>query len=196
MKNVSLLFVAALYAAPVCVAAVSRETVNGEYVITVNAGDADETLTSADIAALGTTVNLVKRGEGRLIIESDLAGWVGEARIEAGYLQVRHQGALGYTGKDAASGGLVVKDGGTLEIDGTVIKGSTDAVLSCKKYTLEGTGVGGTAGAVYLFGNNSYWYGSGTVVFTGDTTFKADKNDRQLDMRNGLFNFNGHTIMR
>lgn len=192
MKKACCLLAVALAAVPVCFSAVG-ELVGGEYVVSVASG-VDVTLDAGDISSLGANVNLVKKGLGRLIIASDLVGWVGEARIEEGYLRVRHLGALGYTDKDATSGGLVVKNGGTLEIDGSVIMNNNATVLSCKKYTLEGTGVGGTAGAVYVYNGSSYWYGTGKLVFTGDTTFKADRNDRQLDMRYGPVDFNGHTI--
>ncbi len=47
--------------------------------LTVNAGDPDVTLNSDEASALGTTVNLVKGGEGRMIVSTDLAGqnWKG-----------------------------------------------------------------------------------------------------------------------
>ena len=96
-------------------AAQQGEMIGGEYVVTVAADAADVTLNGDDVSALGSNVNLVKKGEGRLVIDRDLVAWVGELRIEAGYVRTKHAGACGHTVYNAASGGVVVKNGGTIE---------------------------------------------------------------------------------
>lgn len=177
-------------------AAQQGEMIGGEYVITVAADAADVTLNGDDVSALGSNVNLVKKGEGRLVIARDLAGWVGELRVEAGYVKADHAGACGHTAYNAASGGVVVKNGGTIEINGNVLDNSSNN-MACKKWQLEGAGVGGTAGAVRLLNKSTYWYGAGAMKFTDDTTFTASASSLQLDMRGGntaSIDFGGHTI--
>lgn len=177
-------------------AAQQGEMIDNEYVITVAAGAADVTLNSDDVTALGSNVNLVKKGEGRLVIDRDLAGWVGELRVEAGYLQGKHPGAFGYAAANAASGGVVVTNGATVEIDGNFINNSNNQNATCKKWTIGGSGVGGTAGAIRLLNKASYWYnGSGTLKFVSDTTITGSSTGIQLDVRSGgSVECGGHTI--
>ena len=61
MKNLFAFGIAVLCAVGTCFAAQQGAIVNGEYVITVAAGDPDVTLNADDATALGTTVNLVKK---------------------------------------------------------------------------------------------------------------------------------------
>ncbi len=86
MKNLFAFGIAVLCAVGTCFAAQQGAIVNGEYVITVAAGDPDVTLNADDATALGTTVNLVKKGDGRLIVSTDLSAqsWKGAVRVEAG----------------------------------------------------------------------------------------------------------------
>lgn len=187
--------VCALAGAFVAEAAQQGTMVGGEYVMSVPSGDV--TLNTDDIAALGTGVSLVKQGEGRLVIASDLVGWTGELRIEAGYVRAQHVGAMGYALDTATRGGVVVKSGGTLEIDGAQLpSGGSKTYAQCHRYFLEGTGVGGTAGAIRLINASSYWCGSPiVVVLTGDTTFTADSAARQLDIRYApKYDMGGHTL--
>lgn len=168
---------------------------NGAYVVTVDSGDA--TLGAEDVSALGTSVTLVKRGAGRLVIACDLAGWTGELRVEAGYLRAQHTGAMGYAAASATSGGVVVKAGGTLELDGSVMQaGANKPYAACGRYLLEGSGVDGTAGAVRLINASSYWAGSNiAILLTGDTTFTADRPERQLDIRyTARYDMGGHAV--
>ena len=102
MKNLFAFGIAVLCAVGTCFAAQQGSMVNGEYVITVAAGDPDVTLNADDATALGTTVNLVKKGEGRLIVSTDLSAqnWKGAVRVEAGYFKPTVAGACGT--RDAA----------------------------------------------------------------------------------------------
>lgn len=192
------IFSACLVAGVLVVCGAQQGTmVGGEYVVSVPSGDV--TLNADDVSALGTSTTLVKQGVGRLVIASDLVGWTGELRIEAGYVRAQHVGAMGYAVATATSGGVVVKSGGTLELDGSVIKSGTGTGVpyaKCQRYLVEGTGVDGTAGAVRLINASSYWTGGYiALILTGDVTFTADNTARQLDIRNmTYYDMNGHTV--
>ena len=90
--------------------------VAADVTITVNDSDPDRTLTAADIAGLGASDNLVKKGGGRLIIDSAVfdSSWAGAVKVDEGYLRVAHVDALG----PAGAKGAAVADGATIEFDG------------------------------------------------------------------------------
>ena len=146
MKNLFAFGIAVLCAVGTCFAAQQGAIVNGEYVITVAAGDPDVTLNADDATALGTSVNLVKKGEGRLIVSTDLSAqnWKGAVRVEAGYFKPTVAGACGT--RDAA--GLEIQSGATCEY-------ATTAYMTCRTLKFGGAGVGGTQGAIRLGVNNN-----------------------------------------
>ena len=117
MKRAMIVLAAASMAATCGFAAQQGAMVNGEYVITVAAGDPDVTLNADDATALGMTVNLVKKGDGRLIVSTDLSAqnWKGAVRVEAGYFKPTVAGACGT--RDAA--GLEIQSGATCEYAAT-----------------------------------------------------------------------------
>ena len=116
--------------------AVDAET-GASYAVTVAAGT-DVTLSAEDAAALGTDVDLVKRGAGRLVIATNLRaqGWAGELRVEEGYLRAREVGALGTAAK-----GTVVSDGATFEVDGSAVGVNTSGFVSGEPFTITGRGM-------------------------------------------------------
>lgn len=146
MKSWSVVGIAVLCAVGTCFAAQQGAIVNGEYVITVAAGDPDVTLNADDATALGTTVNLVKKGEGRLIVSTDLSAqnWKGAVRVETGYFKPTVAGACGT--RDAA--GLEIQSGATCEY-------ATTAYMTCRTLKFGGAGVGGTQGAIRLDVNSN-----------------------------------------
>ena len=146
MKSWFAFGIAVLCAVGTCFAAQQGAMVNGEYVITVAAGDPDVTLNADDATALGTTVNLVKKGDGRLIVSTDLSAqnWKGAVRVEAGYFKPTVAGACGT--RDAA--GLEIQSGATCEYAAT-------AYMTCRTLKFGGFGVGGTQGAIRLDVNSN-----------------------------------------
>lgn len=161
----------------------------GAYVVTVAAGG-DVTLDADDAAALGTAVDLVKRGAGRLVLATDLKaqGWAGEARVEEGYLRARARGALGTTAK-----GVVVSDGATFEVDGSDVGENASGFLEGEPFTVAGRGMkegGAEMGAIRNVANGQY-PGIGTLTLAGDSLYSGD---RRLDVRVARLNLNGHTF--
>lgn len=164
----------------------------GAYVVTVAAG-VDVTLDADDAAALGTAVDLVKRGAGRLVLATDLKaqGWAGEARVEEGYLRARARGALGTTAK-----GVVVLDGATFEVDGSDVGENASGFLEGEPFTVAGCGMkadGAEMGAIRNVANGQY-PGIGTLTLAGDSLYASSGDDMRLDVRGARLNLNGHTF--
>ena len=167
-----------------------------DYVVTVNAGDADVTWSATSdagpVALLADGVKnrrLVKMGGGRLIIACDLqgAGYAGEIYVQEGFLQLRHDGACG-----TSAGGVTVVSGATLEGDPTYKSGSLK--YSNEPLTFEGFGVGGVEGAVKMLGGTpSTWnfFTSGKKTMMGDALWIGYS---RLDVRSGEFDMGGHTL--
>ena len=144
-----------------------------DYVVTVNAGDADITWSATSEAGPAALLandfkdrRLVKMGGGRLIIACDLkgAGYAGEIYVQEGFLRLRHDGACG-----TSAGGVTVVSGATLEGDPTYASGSLK--YSNEPLTFEGFGVGGVEGAVKMLGGSpSTWnfFTDGKKTMTGD----------------------------
>jgi autotransporter-associated beta strand protein len=67
-------------------------TVFSDVNVPVDSGE--RTLTSSDIAGIGSAENLVKTGAGRLVINGAIfpSGWTGAVKVEGGYLRVAHVG--------------------------------------------------------------------------------------------------------
>lgn len=164
---------------------------DGNYVISVANGNA--TLSSEDVAALGSSVPLVKRGAGRLVIETNLrtAGYAGEIRVEEGYLRARALGALGTT-----AGGTVVSNGATLEIDGSSVGANVSNFVNGEPLTLSGDGVlenGEPQGVIRNVGGNDQYPGSGNWTMLTDCSVGASSLNR-FDCRSATFDMNGHTL--
>ena len=172
--------------------AVDAET--GAYVVTVAAG-ADVTLSAEDAAALGTDVDLVKRGAGRLVIATNLKaqGWAGELRVEEGYLRAREVGALGTAVK-----GTVVSDGATFEVDGTAVGVNTSGFVSGEPFTITGRGMKEKEGdeemGVIRNVANSQYPGISSVTMLGDCLYTGVEANGRLDVRSDTFDMNGHTL--
>lgn len=157
--------------------------------VTVDEGDADRTLSAADVAGLGAADNLVKKGRGRLVISGGLfdASWSGAVKVDEGYLRVAHTGALG----SAAARGAIVANGATLEIDGAAL---SDSDLLCGKIEFEGSGVDGESAVRVIGGNwthkNVSWKLSGDATWGGASSKSevfATGGSQSIDM-------NGHTL--
>ena len=164
----------------------------GAYVISVSG--ADVTLSAEDVAALGTNVDLVKRGAGRLIINTNLkaAKWAGELRVEEGYLRVKALGPFG-----TATKGTIVSDGATLEVDGSAVGANQNDFLTGEPITITGKGVkvGDEYMGVVRNVANSQYPGMTPVTMLGDCLYATAKaSDYRLDFRNGTFNMNGYTL--
>ncbi len=166
---------------------------DGDYEITVAAGDV--VLSAEDVTALGTHVDLVKKGAGRLIIDTNLksAGWDGEVHVKEGYLRARQLGALGKTSK-----GTFVSDGATFEVDGSVVgANNTTGFLSGEPFTIKGRGMqvdGVDQGVIRNLANDQY-PGVGTVTMLGDCLYATAKaNSHRLDCRSATLDMNGYTL--
>ena len=170
--------------------AVDAET--GAYVVKVAAGT-DVTLSAEDAAALGTGVDLVKRGAGRLVIATNLKaqGWAGELRVEEGYLRAREVGALGTAAK-----GTVVSDGATFEVDGSAVGVNTSGFVSGEPFTITGRGMkeGGEEMGVIRNVANSQYPGISPVTMHGDCLYTGVEANGRLDVREGTLDMNGHTL--
>lgn len=171
------------------------------YEITVAAGDADVTLNSDDITALGASTTLIKKGKGRLIIDSNLAsaGWDGEIRIEAGYLRAYTVpgGTLGGTTK-----GTFITAGASLEAHDTST--SYGEKFAKEPLTMGGSGVDG-CGALYCSRNGSStqgMFGQSPVTLTSDTVIGyvgSESFGGNMGFRNGnsagkKFTMNGYSL--
>lgn len=170
--------------------AVDAET--GAYVVKVAAGT-DVTLSAEDAAALGTGVDLVKRGAGRLVIATNLKtqGWAGELRVEEGYLRAREVGALGTAAK-----GTVVSDGATFEVDGSAVGADTSGFVSGEPFTISGRGMkeGDEEMGVIRNVANSQYPGISPVTMRGDCLYTGVEANGRLDVREGTLDMNGHTL--
>ncbi len=166
---------------------------DGDYEVTVASGDV--VLSAEDVTALGTHVNLVKKGLGRLIIDTNLrtAGWDGEVRVKEGYLRARQLGALGKTSK-----GTFVSDGATFEVDGSVVGGNnTTGFLNGEPFTIIGRGMqvdGVDQGVIRNVANDQY-PGVGKVTMLGNCLYATGKeNSYRLDCRSATLDMNGYTL--
>lgn len=156
--------------------------------ITVNSSDPDRTLTAADIAGLGLSDNLVKDGDGRLIIDSAIfdSSWTGAVNVDGGYLRVAHVGALGSAG---AKGAFVV-NGATIEFDGTALN---DADLTCGKVSFEGDGADGES-AIRVLGK-SWSHKSMAWKMTGHATWGgAHSKGEHFNGNANSFDMGGFTL--
>ncbi|MDO4367073.1 MAG: hypothetical protein Q4D70_09775, partial [bacterium] len=164
----------------------------GAYVVTVAAGT-DVTLSAEDAAALGTDVDLVKRGAGRLVIATNLKaqGWAGELRVEEGYLRAREVGALGTAAK-----GTVVSDGATFEVDGSAVGVNTSGFVSGEPFTITGRGMkeGDEEMGVIRNVANSQYPGISSVTMRGDCLYTGIEANGRLDVRSDTLDMNGHTL--
>jgi len=180
----------------VCASVLAMALNAEEFVVTVNAGDADVTWSAVSDAGPSALLadgvknrRLVKMGGGRLIIACDLqgAGYAGEIYVQEGFLQLRHDGACG-----TSAGGVTVVSGATLEGDPTYKSGSLK--YSNEPLTFEGFGVGGVEGAVKMLGGTpSTWnfFTSGKKTMMGDALWIGYS---RLDVRAGEFDMGGHTF--
>ena len=168
------------------------DAATGAYVVTVAAGT-DVTLSAEDAAALGTDVDLVKRGAGRLVIATNLKaqGWAGELRVEEGYLRAREVGALGTAAK-----GTVVSDGATFEVDGSAVEANTSGFVSGEPFTITGRGMkeGDEEMGVIRNVANSQYPGISSVTMLGDCLYTGVEANGRLDVRSDTLDMNGHTL--
>lgn len=157
--------------------------------VTVDESEPDRTLSAADVAGLGASDNLVKKGRGRLVISDGLfdASWSGAVKIDEGYLRVAHTGALG----PAAARGAIVASGATLEMDGTALSNSD---LLCGKISFEGSGVDGES-AVRVVGTN-WTHRNVSWKLTGDATWGGASSKSEVFNTGGSqsIDLNGHTL--
>lgn len=179
---------------PVLVEAAQNGAVDaatGAYVVTV--AGTDVILSAEDAAALGTGVDLVKRGAGRLVIATNLKaqGWAGELRVEEVYLRAREVGALGTAAK-----GTVVSDGATFEVDGSAVGVNTSGFVSGEPFTITGRGMkeGDEEMGVIRNVANSQYPGISSVTMLGDCLYTGVEANGRLDVRSDTLDMNGHTL--
>lgn len=159
--------------------------------VVIKVGEGDHTLEKEEIAGLGATDNLVKTGDGRLIVGLDIAtlkpSWTGAVKVEKGTYKVAHAGAFG----PASGAGAFVSSGATVEFDGAAL-GSTD--LTCGRMSVEGTGADG-AGAVRVTGAN-WSHKNFYITLTGDALWSYP--DGKVEIFNyppaGALDMGGHTL--
>ena len=179
MKNLKM----TMFITAVCMAG----TVFSDLNISVESGE--RTLTSSDVAELGSAENLVKTGAGRLVIDSAIfpSGWTGAVKVDGGYLRVAHVGGLG----PAGAKGAVVASGATIEFDGSAL--GTES-LTCSKVAFQGTGADGVSAVRTVNANwehkNMHW------TLTGDATWGGASSKGELFRSGGSasINMNGHKL--
>ena len=162
--------------------------VAADVTITVNDSDPDRTLTAADIAGLGASDNLVKKGGGRLIIDSAVfdSSWAGAVKVDEGYLRVAHVDALG----PAGAKGAAVADGATIEFDGIALN---NANLTCAKVAFQGTGADGES-AIRVVGAN-WGHKNMAWTLTGDATWGgAQSKGEHFNGGTQSINMGGYTL--
>lgn len=116
-------------------------------------GEADETLTFAEFAALDTTGTLQKEGEGCLKVDQAISKFKGQIHVNDGIYYVRAIGARGWT---CASGtqpseddAVYVHDGATLFMDAT-FNTESSFLAEQKMHVISGTGYEGL-GALHCY---------------------------------------------
>ena len=173
-----------LMSLPVLAAQNGVSTLEG-YEITVADGT-DVTLNSDDITALGTSTALIKKGGGRLIIDTNMSAWSGNFGISNGYVRLMETQADGKQN----TGTLRLEPGATIELGGTGVA-ANKAFLRRQNIYIGGTGVGG-AGALYAIGasQNQITYNCNLYI-TADTLIKCSP---QTGPRVAQMYCNGHTI--
>ena len=179
MKNLKM----TMFITAVCMAG----TVFSDLNISVESGE--RTLTSSDVAELGSAENLVKTGAGRLVIDSAIfpSGWTGAVKVDGGYLRVAHVGGLGPAGAQ----GAIVADGATIEFDGSVLGKES---LTCPKVAFEGNGADGVSAVRTVNANwehkNMHW------TLTGDATWGGASSKGELFLSGGSasIDMNGHKL--
>jgi autotransporter-associated beta strand protein len=102
------------------------------------------------------TAGIVKTGAGKLTLHSANT-FNGFTKVNAGTVGAYNSAALG-----TIANGTMVAAGATLELE--------DAIVGNESLLLNGTGVGGTNGALVLSGTNSW---GGTIQLAGDTVINA-----------------------
>ena len=161
------------------------ELKDGVYTITVAEG-ADVTLNSDDVGSLGSSVKLVKTGEGRLIIATNMSAWSGDFDIVAGYVRL----SASYADGKEKTGTLTLTPGATIELGGDAV-GQNLSLLRRNKIYIGGTGVDGK-GAVYAVGKSqNQIFRDGTTYLTANTLFKCSPT---MGPRAGTFLLQGHTL--
>ena len=186
---------------PSALAAPNGVSTSEGYEITVAAGDPDVTLNSDDVTALGASTTLIKKGKGRLIIDTNLAnaGWDGEIKIEEGYLRAYTvpSGTLGGTTK-----GTFITAGASLEAHDTST--SYEEKFANEPLTMGGSGVNG-CGALYcsrngsstqgMFGRSPVTLTSDTVVgYVGSESFGGSMGFRNGNSASKKFTMNGYSL--
>lgn len=182
---------AALLAMPVF-AETTRETVNGEYIITVPEGESTW-MTENEEATFHDCTALVKKGKGTLVIGSsaNMSNYGGTIYIKEGIYQSRSMNGLG------SESAVTYVDGGTFQ--NALMQGG-DADIYPGTIHLRGTGHNdGTRdlGAFCNTRNTPYGAGIANVVLDDDTliTITRDGNDSNCEtsIRKSL-DMNGHTL--
>ncbi|MBS0633177.1 MAG: autotransporter-associated beta strand repeat-containing protein [Verrucomicrobia bacterium] len=111
--------------------------------------------------------NLVKTGNGTMMMNFNNAanGYTGTTSVQAGILNIQNGGALGATGSNSAAYGTTVSSNATLQLQGGIAVG-TEAL------TLNGSGFGGTLGALESKSGSNSW--AGGITLGSNSTINSD----------------------
>ena len=122
----------------------------------------------SELMALGTTDTLIKTGDGKLVITTELSakGFNGPIIVRTGTIRVDAANAFG-------TGAFTIEDGASVEVGPTK---NINPVFNATSVSVAGSGVG-NGGALFANGSNqqSYLVASGgkTITLAGDTMFKC-----------------------
>ena len=126
-------------------------------VLTIGNGDASGTFSGVIDTGAGT-IAIVKTGTGTQIFSGSNT-YTGTTTINGGILNIQHSNGLG-----SATGGTIVNNGGTLQLQGGVSLG--DAL------TLSGTGATNATGALESVSGTNAW--TGNVALAANSTIAVD----------------------
>jgi fibronectin-binding autotransporter adhesin len=131
------------------------------------AADAGTTLTLNGVLSGSISSNLQADGDGTIVLTGTNTNFLGCTEVQSGFLALENATALGPVTK-----GMTVDSGATLQLVGGIDYGQKPLILN-------GTGVGGTAGALENVSGGNTW--EGPVVLDSDATIKSDAGSTLTD---------------
>ena len=189
--------VAILVSASVVTAGESLSSDGKTLLVDIAAGETNN-LSSAYISNLtgNSVTNLLKLGEGTLIVDSNLSAYSGAVTVERGVYRVTTENGAG-KGASAPGGAVTVKSGGTFEIAYDSPSG-----IPYKTFYFEGDGAYGRGALVSALTSSRYDFSAfGTnMVMTGDAVIGAIGSsatyihNRASGTLGVAFNMNGYTL--
>ena len=152
---------------------------------TINVESGSRALTADDVAAMAGYDELVKTGDGTLVVGSVLSSFTGVIRIEAGVYEVTESGALGTT-----AGATYVSSGASLRLNGAT---SGCIALGNEEVHIVGAGNEESPGAIRNIGKQQS-SAFKKIFLEGDATMSMASGAARYDLRDGTLSMGGYTL--